>query len=79
MEKFKLKTLTPEAVETMMRYPWKGNVRELKNVVERLLIMTSKDTIEKKDLPEQVRGEAKVYVPAAAKVQTLKDFRDLTA
>ena len=52
MEKFKLKTLTPEAVETMMRYPWKGNVRELKNVVERLLIMTSKDTIEKKDLPE---------------------------
>ena len=74
---FKVKTFTPEAVEALMRYPWKGNVRELKNVVERLLIMTSKDTIEKKDLPEQVRGEAKVYVPEAAKVQTLKDFRDL--
>jgi len=74
---FKVKTFTPEAVEALTRYPWKGNVRELKNVVERLLIMTSKDTIEKKDLPEQVRGEAKVYVPEAAKVQTLKDFRDL--
>jgi len=54
---FKLKKFSPEALEAMIRYPWKGNVRELKNVIERLLIMTDKDAIEKKDLPEQLRGE----------------------
>jgi transcriptional regulator with PAS, ATPase and Fis domain len=29
---------TPEALEAMTRYPWRGNVRELENVVERALI-----------------------------------------
>ena len=74
---FKLKKFSPDALEAMIRYPWKGNVRELKNVIERLLIMTDKDAIEKKDLPEQLRGERQIYLPDAAKVQTLKDFRDL--
>jgi len=74
---FKLKKFSPEAVEAMIRYSWKGNVRELKNIIERLLIMTDKDAIEKKDLPEQLRGERQIYLPDAAKVQTLKDFRDL--
>ena len=30
---------TPDAIETMERYPWPGNVRELANIVERLSIM----------------------------------------
>ncbi len=30
---------TPDALETMKRYPWPGNVRELANIVERLSIM----------------------------------------
>lgn len=74
---FKGKTFSPEAVEAMAKYPWKGNVRELKNVVERLLIMTDRETIEARDLPESIRGEHKVYMPEASKVKTLKDFREL--
>jgi len=74
---FKEKKFAPEALEAMTRYPWKGNVRELKNIVERLLIMTEGDVIGKKDLPEQIRGEHHIYLPEAAKVKTLKDFRDL--
>lgn len=46
------------------------------NVVERLLIMIAEDTIEKKDLPEQVRGEARIYVPEAANALAIKGFRD---
>ena len=61
----------------MVRYSWKGNVRELRNVVERLLIMTDRETIEKKDLPDNLRGERTLLMPDAAKVKTLKDFRDL--
>ncbi len=74
---FKVKTFSPEAVEVMTRCSWKGNVRELRNVVERLLIMTEGDRIEKSDLPEQIRGEKGVVLPDASKVQSLKDFRDL--
>jgi len=74
---FKVKTFREDALEAMLRYPWKGNVRELKNVIERMLIMTDKDVIEQKDLPEQIRGERGVFLPDADKVRTLKDFREL--
>jgi len=74
---FKPKVFSPEALEAMVRYSWKGNIRELRNVVERLLIMTEGDRIEKRDLPEQIRGEKGVVLPEAAKVKNLKDFRDL--
>jgi two-component system nitrogen regulation response regulator NtrX len=59
-----------------MRYPWKGNVRELRNVVERLLIMTDSDTIGLGDLPEAIRSEGALVLPEAAQAGTLKDFRD---
>ncbi len=74
---FKMKSFSPEAIEAMIKYPWKGNVRELRNVVERLLIMTNRDMIEQKDLPEQIIGEHRVYLPEPDKVKTLKDFRDM--
>jgi len=74
---FRAKSFAPEAFEAMVRYPWKGNVRELKNVIERLLIMTEKDVIGVRDLPEQIRGEHRVFLPDPGAVKTLKDFRDL--
>ena len=36
---FRRKTVSPEAMDVLKRHPWRGNVRELKNTVERLLIM----------------------------------------
>ncbi len=74
---FKIKSFSPEALETMVRYSWKGNVRELRNTVERLLIMTAGDRIEKRDLPEQILGEKGVVLPQAARARTLKDFREM--
>ena len=61
----------------MTNFPWKGNVRELKNVVERLLIMTEGDTIGKQDLPEYLKGEVDLFMPDVAQVDNLKEFRDL--
>ena len=54
---------TPAALEFMQKARWKGNVRELKNTVERLLIMTPGDTIDVDDLRDVVRADVK---PAAA-------------
>src|SRR6516162_7405487 len=50
------KRVTPAAIETLQRHRWKGNVRELRNTVERLYIMTGGDTIDVADLPSAVRS-----------------------
>jgi len=74
---FKVKKFSEDAVEAMMKYQWKGNVRELKNVVERLIIMTEADIIERQDLPERIRGEIGIYLPETKGIKTLKEFREL--
>ena len=74
---FKPKKFTPEAVAAMMRFPWKGNVRELKNLIERLLIMTEGEVIDKKDLPGLVGGGGQIRLPDAGEAKTLKDYREL--
>ncbi len=45
------KALSAEARELLLQYDWPGNIRELKNLVERLSIMVSGDTIYPEDLP----------------------------
>ena len=37
------KTIAPEALETLKSYEWTGNIRELRNVVERLIILGSQN------------------------------------
>src|SRR4051812_6020076 len=72
---------TPAALEYMQKARWKGNVRELRNTVERLLIMTPGDTIDVDDLREVVRVDAK---PSAASAEpanvdrpgTLREFKE---
>jgi two-component system, NtrC family, nitrogen regulation response regulator NtrX len=54
---------TPAALELMQKARWKGNVRELRNTVERLLIMTPGDAIDVDDLRDVVRPDTR---PAAA-------------
>jgi two-component system nitrogen regulation response regulator NtrX len=49
---------TPAALEYLQKARWKGNVRELRNTVERLLIMTPGDAIDVDDLRDVVRAEA---------------------
>jgi DNA-binding NtrC family response regulator len=38
----------------MKQYPWPGNIRELKNVLERSLILMDSDTLELTDLPAEI-------------------------
>ncbi len=43
--------ITQAALDALQRYRWKGNIRELRNTVERLIIMSPGDTIDLADLP----------------------------
>ena len=55
---FRPKKVTPAAMEVLQRYRWKGNIRELRNAVERLIIMTSSDVVDVPDIPESIRVDA---------------------
>jgi two-component system nitrogen regulation response regulator NtrX len=74
---FKQKKFSEDAVQAMMKYPWKGNIRQLKNVIERLMISTEENTIEEKHLPEEIRRDIRIYLPDAKGIKNLKEFRDL--
>ena len=47
--------ITPAAAELLRRYPWPGNIRELRNVIERTMILSKECEITDEDLPEEVR------------------------
>lgn len=50
-----LKTISPESMLRLQRYEWPGNVRQLRNVLEGMIIMTPEDHIDIEHLPEPVR------------------------
>ena len=52
------KKVTPEAMRILIDYPWKGNVRELENVVERVVLLTEKEEIIPAELPNEIIGYA---------------------
>jgi len=74
------KRIAQPALETLQRYRWKGNIRELRNTVERLIIMTGGDTIDAADLPSAMRAPASPGVSKAGadsgQTGTLREFKD---
>ena len=54
---------TPEAAELLVRYPWPGNIRELKNVIERTMILAPEGNIDDSCLPEELR-ESEASAPS---------------
>jgi transcriptional regulator with PAS, ATPase and Fis domain len=52
------RAITPAALRALSRYPFPGNVRELLNLVERLMVTSTSDTIDVEDLPRELLGLA---------------------
>ena len=52
----KPKRFDPGAMDALQRYRWRGNIRELRNTVERLLIMTPSEFVRADDLPPEIRS-----------------------
>ncbi|MBC8417029.1 MAG: sigma 54-interacting transcriptional regulator [Desulfobacterales bacterium] len=49
------KSISPEVYETLVKYPFYGNVRELMNMVERMAVLSDEEVINLKDLPPGVK------------------------
>ena len=63
---YRVKTFGEDAIDALQKLPWRGNARELRNAVERLIIMTSSDTIRASDIPGGLGAPLGEAVPAAA-------------
>ncbi len=50
--------VTADAVRALCHYPWRGNIRELSNVLERALILADNGRIDVEHLPSDVREQA---------------------
>ena len=48
---------TPGAIDYLCAYDWPGNVRQLENVIERCVVLSSRDVIDVDDLPPELRDE----------------------
>jgi len=75
---YKEKTFDDGALEHLKALPWKGNVRELKNLVERLLILSPGDTVSREDILQTTGGAGPELSSALMAIQTLREFREVS-
>ncbi len=77
----KIEGIADDALVMLQAYPWPGNIRELENMMERVLLFADGPRIEVKDLPEPVRTSLQSAVAQMTDTATpmvgetpLKDF-----
>lgn len=63
----KAASITGEAMEILLNYPWPGNIRELRNVIERAVVLAGSDKIGVAELPDRLKTAR-----SGKEVQTLK-------
>jgi two-component system response regulator AtoC len=69
---------TAGAADLLVQYPWPGNIRELKNVVERAMILSPEGDIEPEYLPEEIRDYAPAEQAMAAAAPVTSTEYDLS-
>jgi len=59
--KLEMKSVSPQVMKALMAFEWPGNVRQLENVVERMVALTGNRTgIAPTDLPDQIQHKAQL-------------------
>jgi two-component system nitrogen regulation response regulator NtrX len=79
----KPKTIAAPALDLFLRYPWNGNVRELRNFIERMMIMVPGPAITAAEVPQPVKrplvgrpsGDARLIAGSLTEYATLKEAR----
>ncbi len=78
---FPSREFSPEALSRFQSLPWKGNIRELRNIVERLVLMSPPGIVSLSDLETNIPGsvetpKAKDLDLSFGQLETLKDFKE---
>jgi DNA-binding NtrC family response regulator len=58
-KKKNIKSISKEVMQCFVSYDWPGNIRELENMIERLIILTNDDKLTIRDLPERLLAHRK--------------------
>lgn len=61
----KVQGLEPDALEVLQEYGWPGNIRELENMMERMILFADGPLILARDLPEPLKEADTVKIPLA--------------
>lgn len=66
--------LSTDVMELFFQYPWPGNIRQLKNVIERAAVLTQGKSISRRELPDELRH----YIAGRQeRKKAIKSLRDL--
>ncbi len=68
-----VRSISPEAIAMMREYAWPGNVRQLQNVIERLIVTGRREVIQPEDLPYQLRTPGQNLRPRRERRRTISD------
>jgi two-component system nitrogen regulation response regulator NtrX len=72
-----IKTFLPEALDRLRQYSWPGNLRELKNVIERILIVSPEHVISAEDIPSlSVESSTGAVLEGSHTRSALRDARE---
>ncbi len=71
--KKQIKTIPAEAITALQHYPWPGNIRELENLIERAVILSSGAELEISLAELKLAAAVKATPIKATSVSTLKD------
>ena len=73
----RVKKMTREALEILTRYGWPGNIRELRNVIERMTVTVDAASIRPEHLPPALvsaDGAGEVYVPLGTPLRKVEEI-----
>jgi NtrC-family two-component system response regulator AlgB len=68
----KIDSISSDALEVMKRYNWPGNIRELRNVIERAVILSSNHEIEGSDLTEMIEPDSEIRIGGKVSLEELE-------
>lgn len=71
-----IRHVDPKARELLVSYGWQGNIRELENLMERIVLLAAGDTITLEDIPAEIRFSASTE-PADDRSEPRSSFKNI--
>ncbi|MCX7698265.1 MAG: sigma-54 dependent transcriptional regulator [Candidatus Goldbacteria bacterium] len=74
LAKFKVRGISKEAIEKLMSYDYPGNIRELENIIQRILVTAKSEVINVDDIPYEITNFIEKDYKKAGLVQRVNEY-----
>jgi DNA-binding NtrC family response regulator len=71
----KIRGIAKDALEALVQYNWPGNIRELKNIVERMIVLSSGELLTLEQIPDDIR-QGRPQTSGAASLDGISKITD---